>query len=62
MTLRDMRVDKGLSSSYMAKNLSISQRQFNRLEAGETKLTKERIKIMSKIYRVKMSEITEVIK
>lgn len=59
MTLKEMRVAKGLTSSYVAKQLGISHRQFNRIEAGEGYLTKERSKIMSKLYGMKMLDIEE---
>jgi len=59
MTLKEMRVAKGLTSIYIANQLAISHRQFSRIEAGEGYLTKERVKIMSRLYGVRISEIEE---
>ena len=59
MTLKQMRDSKGLTSAYVASQLGISRRQFNRIESNEGYLTPTRIKIMSKLYGIKMSEIEE---
>lgn len=59
MTLKEMRKAKGISPSHVAKQLGISYRQYNRIEHGEGYLTKERVKILSKLYGVKMSQIAE---
>jgi transcriptional regulator with XRE-family HTH domain len=59
MTLKELRISNGFTASYVAQQLGISHRHLNRIEAGEGYLTKERKKILSKLYKVKMSKITE---
>lgn len=59
MTLKEMRVSKGLMSAFVSKQLGITYRQFKRIEDGEGYLTIERIKLLAKLYNVKMSEIEE---
>lgn len=61
MTLKEMRVSKGLTASYVAMQLGISHRHFNRIEAGEGYLTGDRIEILSKLYKTKKSEIEKVV-
>ena len=59
MNLKQIRVIKGFMSSYVAKQLGISHRQFNRIESGEGYLTEERVELLAKVYKVKTSEIRE---
>lgn len=62
MTLREIRVAHGFSTAFVAKQLGISHRQFNRIEAGQSGITKERLRTLSRLYGVKMSEIAEGVK
>lgn len=57
MTLETLRTSVGRNPSFVADKLDISYRQFHRIEKGEGYLTKERAKILAKLYGVKMSEI-----
>lgn len=59
MELKKLRISQGLTPSFVARKLGISYRQFNRIENGEGYLTEERIEILSKLYNVKKSQITE---
>ncbi|WP_257675652.1 helix-turn-helix domain-containing protein [Clostridium felsineum] len=61
MTLKDMRIQKGLTASYVAMKLGISHRHFSRIEAGEGYLTDDRIETLSKLYKTKKSEIKKVV-
>ncbi|WP_039241166.1 helix-turn-helix transcriptional regulator [Clostridium botulinum] len=59
-TLRELRISKGILSSFVAKKLEISCRHFTRIETGEGYLTKERAKKLSEIYNVSISEIKKL--
>lgn len=60
-TIRKARTAKGFSQEYMAENLGISQRQYSRLENGESEITLSYLDKISKQLDIKLSELfTEV--
>lgn len=57
MTLKELRVKRGLSPSFVAKKLKITYRHFNRIENSGKFLTEDRIVTLANLYNVKTSEI-----
>ncbi len=60
MNLKEFRATKGMYPSFVAKELNVTVRHFNRIENGEGYMTKERAKKLSKIYNTQLSEIVEM--
>ena len=57
MKLKQYRTDKGLTQSYVAKVLGISQQAYCNKEAGKRSFTIKEIMILEKIMNVKVSDI-----
>ena len=57
MKLKQYRVDKGLTQSYVAKVLGISQQAYCNKEVGKRNFTIKEILILEKIMNVKISDI-----
>ncbi len=57
MTLKELRISKGIYPSFIAKSLGISVRHFHRIENGQGYLTEERAEKIAEILGVEMSEI-----
>lgn len=59
-TLRELRISKGISPSFVANKLNVSHRHFSRIENGEGYLTKERIKILARLYNTTTLKIKQL--
>lgn len=57
--IRELRIKKGYSQEYMAKQLDMAQNNYGKLERGETKLTIERLEQIANILDVKMEVILD---
>ena len=52
MNIRKIRELKGFSQDYMAQKLSISQRQYSRIEKNETEIALSKLQIISEVLEV----------
>ena len=52
MNLKDLRIDSGLKAKKIAELLGVSRVQLYNYENNKSKITEERLKELSKIYRV----------
>ena len=55
--IRQLRVLKGISQEYMAEELGITQPSYARLEAEDSRINIERLKIIAKILEVSLSDL-----
>lgn len=55
--IRNIRTSKGYSQEYMAERLGISQRQYGRLENGETELNLHYLDQISKELELKLEDL-----
>jgi transcriptional regulator with XRE-family HTH domain len=61
-TLQDLRYFAGLSVSSVAAELSVTNDQIHKFEAGERKPTAEAIETLARLYRVTPTELTDSLK
>lgn len=54
--IRNLRVLRGYSQSYMARRLGISQQSFSKMERRESVITIERMKVIAQILEVDVSQ------
>lgn len=54
--IRNLRVLRGYSQSYMACRLGISQQSFSKMERGESVITIERMNAIAQILEVSVSQ------
>lgn len=60
MTIKNIRKQNGLLQKYVANQLGICARHYQRIENGEHQPSKKQIEILSKIFRCDMSKICDM--
>ncbi|MCB2308870.1 helix-turn-helix domain-containing protein [Clostridium estertheticum] len=59
MKIKDIRKQKGLFQKYVAKELGICTRHYQRIEKGEQKPSKKQLAILTKLFRCSMSQMCD---
>lgn len=62
MILKEIRKRSGLKVSKIALELGVSREHYYQLEKGNTKLTKDKIEVLSKLFNVSKKEIRDGVK
>lgn len=62
MLLKEIRKRSGLKVSKIALELGVSREHYYQLEKGNTKLTKDKIEVLSKLFNVSKKEIRDGVK
>lgn len=57
MNLKDLRIDSGLKAKKVAELLNVSRIQLYNYENNKSKVNEERLKKLSKIYKVSYKEL-----
>jgi len=62
MNLKQLRLSKGISPSFVASKIGVTYRHFNRIESEGTCLTEDREEILAVIYDTTIEDIKKCAK